>query len=76
MMSWGWSYPHSFIPFEYLADERKLFIGMISKSTAEDDLRVIFSPYGTIEEVTVLKNQEGGSKGAQQKNYSGFPWHR
>lgn len=44
-------------------DERKLFVGMISKTTSEDDLRLMFAPFGTIEDVTVLRDADKRSKG-------------
>lgn len=44
-------------------DTRKLFIGMLSKSTDENQLREMFAPYGTIEELAILKGSDGGSKG-------------
>lgn len=36
---------------------------MISKNTSEEDLRNMFSIYGNIEIVTVLKDSEGKSRG-------------
>ena len=44
-------------------DDRKLFVGMISKATSEDDLRLMFAPFGTIENVTVLRDADKRSKG-------------
>jgi len=43
-------------------DNRKLFVGMISRTTDESDLKDMFSPFGTIEDVTILK-ADGQSKG-------------
>ena len=42
---------------------RKVFVGMLSKTSNEDDVRSMFEPYGTVEEVTVLRDKEGMSKG-------------
>ena len=40
-----------------------MFVGMLSKSVQEDDVRVMFQEYGVVEEVTVLRDKEGNSKG-------------
>ena len=42
---------------------RKVFVGMLSKSSSEDDVRAMFETYGTVEEVTVLRDKDGGSRG-------------
>ncbi|XP_063932269.1 CUGBP Elav-like family member 2 isoform X1 [Zophobas morio] len=43
-------------------EERKLFIGMLSKTCTESDLKELFSPYGIVEEVKILKTPEGQSR--------------
>lgn len=43
--------------------ERKLFVGMLSKKCNENDVRIMFSAYGGIEECTVLRDSNGQSKG-------------
>ena len=48
--------------FVFLED-RKLFVGMISRKATEDDLRMMFSPFGAIEELTILRDSDGKSKG-------------
>ncbi|XP_074039879.1 CUGBP Elav-like family member 1 isoform X3 [Leptinotarsa decemlineata] len=44
-------------------NERKLFVGMLSKKLCENDVRSLFSSYGTIEECTVLRDPTGNSRG-------------
>ncbi|XP_067942076.1 CUGBP Elav-like family member 5 isoform X2 [Watersipora subatra] len=44
-------------------EDRKLFVGMLSKSQTEKDARSLFEQYGTIEECTILRDQQGNSKG-------------
>ncbi|KAL2735993.1 CUGBP Elav-like family member 2 isoform X1 [Vespula squamosa] len=43
--------------------QRKLFVGMLSKKYTENDVRSMFSVYGTIEECSVLRDNAGQSKG-------------
>ena len=38
-------------------------MGMLNKKCTEDDVRIMFEPYGVVEEVTVLRDKDGLSKG-------------
>ncbi|XP_061591631.1 CUGBP Elav-like family member 1 isoform X2 [Cololabis saira] len=44
-------------------EDRKLFIGMISKKCSENDIRLMFSPYGQMEECRILRGPDGFSRG-------------
>ncbi|CTQ86518.1 RRM domain-containing protein [Caenorhabditis elegans] len=44
-------------------NERKLFIGQLSKKHNEENLREIFAKFGHIEDCSVLRDQDGKSRG-------------
>ncbi|CAF2249706.1 unnamed protein product [Rotaria magnacalcarata] len=44
-------------------NERKLFVGMVSKNLDEQNIRGIFQSYGIIEDCTVLRDANGKSRG-------------
>ena len=44
-------------------EERKVFVGMLSKSLVESDVTMMFAPFGNVEDCSVVKDHEGNSKG-------------
>ncbi|KAL8595093.1 hypothetical protein ACOMHN_019131 [Nucella lapillus] len=46
-----------------LNEDRKLFVGMLSKKLNENDIRMMFAPFGTVEDCTVLRDTTSTSKG-------------
>ena len=44
-------------------EERKLFVGMLSKKMAEDDVRSLFTRFGTVEECSVIRDENKISRG-------------
>ena len=45
-------------------EERRLFVGQLSKSTTDEDLHVMFTPYGSVEDISIIRDENGISKSA------------
>eukprot|EP01105_Mastigella_eilhardi_P007629 TRINITY_DN1913_c0_g1_i2.p1 TRINITY_DN1913_c0_g1~~TRINITY_DN1913_c0_g1_i2.p1 ORF type:complete len:339 (+),score=67.40 TRINITY_DN1913_c0_g1_i2:2-1018(+) len=52
-----------------VAREFKLFVGKLPMTTAEDEVRQLFAPYGRITEVVILHDFDGSSKGCAFVKY-------
>jgi len=51
-------------------NERKLFIGMVCKKMSEDDIRQMFEKYGPVEECSILRDDNGVSRGCAFVTFS------
>ena len=47
----------------FVVEDRKLFIGMISKKLSENDIRNLFATFGTVEDCMILRDTAGVSRG-------------
>ncbi|KAG5186506.1 hypothetical protein JKP88DRAFT_346522 [Tribonema minus] len=50
--------------------EVKLFVGMVASTADEEDVRGIFSVYGEIREVHIIRNADGSNKGCAFVKYA------
>lgn len=50
--------------------EIKLFVGMVPHSATEDDVRELFVKHGTVEEVYILRDKAGDSRGCAFVRYT------
>lgn len=49
--------------------ENKLFVGMLSRKADEDEVQELFSPFGEIQEIYMIRNADGSSKCAAFLRY-------
>lgn len=40
-----------------------MFVGMVCRNLSEEDVKAMFSTYGSVEDVSILRNADGKSKG-------------
>lgn len=45
-------------------EERRLFVGQLSKNTTDEDLHIMFTPFGSVEDVSIIRDENGTSKSA------------
>ncbi len=45
-------------------------MGMLARSVTEDELRAMFAPYGAVEELSILRNADGSSRGCAFVKYA------
>jgi RNA recognition motif-containing protein len=50
--------------------ENKLFVGMTSRNADESSLRELFSPFGEIREIYIIRNSDGSNKGCAFLKFS------
>lgn len=50
--------------------ENKLFVGMVPWSANEEEIRAVFSTYGALREVHIIRNQDGTNKGCAFVKYA------
>lgn len=51
-------------------EERRLFIGMLPKTMSDNELTIMFAPYGALEDCVILKDRDGLSKGCAFVTYA------
>lgn len=51
-------------------DQAKLFVGSLPKCTTQEDIRAVFSKFGNVDEVFLMKDEAGNSKGCAFVKFS------
>lgn len=59
----GFAKKPSYFRLPAAVEDRKLFVGMVSKKYGENEVRMMFSSFGQIEECRILRGPDGQSRG-------------